>query len=228
MLKPLVVVKPPQAMWPVEYPSAPVLRVLGPDFPRRPYKARVEQASKTIKGRGAERRDVHWGQRKLFMNEIELLTLYAKAGDVIVYAGAAPGTHLKYLAGTLFPEIRFVLVDPAPFAVQPSEQFELRSELMTDEIAREFAGRDNVIFVSDIRRTYASEDLIKEDMSDQQRWHDVMQPKVSMLKFRLPWLPGETEYLCGKVYTQPYAKPRSTEMRLIAEVRYTACRSSGP
>ena len=59
----------------------------------------------------------------------------------------------------------------------------------------------------------------QEDMSDQQRWHDLIRPKVSMLKFRLPWLPGDTEYLVGKVYTQPYAKPRSTEMRLIAEVR---------
>lgn len=40
-----------------------------------------------------------------------------------------------------------------------------------------------------------------------------------MLKFRLPWRPGETEYLAGEVRLQPYAKPRSTETRLLVTVR---------
>ena len=80
-------------------------------------------------------------------------------------------------------------------------------------------GRENVIFISDIRRTYASEDLILEDMLDQQRWHELMNPKVSMLKFRLPWRAGETEYLEGEVWTQPYAKARSTETRLVVKGR---------
>lgn len=76
-----------------------------------------------------------------------------------------------------------------------------------------------MIFISDIRRTYASEDLILEDMLDQQRWHELMNPKVSMLKFRLPWRAGETEYLEGEVWTQPYAKARSTETRLVVRGR---------
>jgi len=80
-------------------------------------------------------------------------------------------------------------------------------------------GRKNVIFISDIRRTYASEDLILEDMLDQQRWHELINPKVSMLKFRLPWRAGETEYLEGEVWTQPYAKARSTETRLVVRGR---------
>ena len=40
-----------------------------------------------------------------------------------------------------------------------------------------------------------------------------------MLKFRLPWRAGDTEYLDGEVRLQPYAKPRSTETRLLVTVR---------
>jgi hypothetical protein len=54
-------------------------------------------------------------------------------------------------------------------------------------------------------------------MREQERWHEMMGPKVSMMKFRLPWRAGETEYLDGEVWTQPYAKARSTETRLVVE-----------
>ena len=176
-----------RAMWPLPFEEgAPVLRVLGADFPRRPYQARA--AGEMVAD------SVHWGQRKLFMNELELLTLHAAPGDTVVYAGAAPGKHIEFLADRLFPELTFVLVDPAPFRIRSSARIRLVQGLMTDELAREYstgtgtAGEEEeggdggptkrVIFVSDIRRTHASEDLILEDMLDQQRWHDILRPKV--------------------------------------------------
>jgi hypothetical protein len=214
-----------RAMWPVEE-GRPVLRVLGGEFPRRPYKA---QRGGPAAAEGVADA-VHWGQRKLFMNELELLTLHAAAGDTVLYAGAAPGKHIAFLADRLFPELTFVLVDPAPFRIRPSARIRLVQGLMTDELAREYStapqphprpgagagGGDKgerqgegeeeggaaaaaaaggksqreeqpgeeegaakrVIFVSDIRRTHASEDLILEDMLDQQRWHDILRPKV--------------------------------------------------
>lgn len=248
-----------RAMWPLPFAEgAPVLRVLGADFPQRPYQARA--AGEMVAD------SVHWGQRKLFMNELELLTLHAAPGDTVVYAGAAPGKHIEFLADRLFPKLTFVLVDPAPFRIRSSARIRLVQGLMTDELAREYStagtageeenaeGAKRVIFVSDIRRTHASEDLILEDMLDQQRWHDILRPKVqggvcslisgicvidhpgltqphtalpsaallqqvSMLKFRLPWRAGDTEYLDGEVRLQPYAKPRSTETRLLVTVR---------
>ena len=59
----------------------------------------------------------HWGQRKLLLSEIEFLTQYSEAGDFVVYAGAAPGTHITYLTA-LFPQLDFLCVDPADFKVQ--------------------------------------------------------------------------------------------------------------
>ena len=44
---------------------------------------------------------LHWGQRKLLLSEIEFLTLYAAPGDLVLYAGAAPGGHIPYLARPL-------------------------------------------------------------------------------------------------------------------------------
>ena len=52
-------------------------------------------------------------------------------------------------------------------------------------------------------------------MLAQQRWHDIIQPIKSMLKFRLPWNAGHTEYLAGDVYIQPFGPVTSTETRLV-------------
>lgn len=34
------------------------------------------------------------------------------------------------------------------------------------------------------------EDKVLEDMQVQMRWHDIIQPRKSMLKLRLPWTPS--------------------------------------
>lgn len=86
--------------------------------------------------RGERKSTVHWGQRKLLLSEIEFLTLYSEPGITVVYAGAAPGTHIGYLS-RLFPEVsRFVLVDPSPFTCQPSDRIVVRNEYMTTEVRR--------------------------------------------------------------------------------------------
>ena len=45
------------------------------------------------------------------------------------------------------------------------------------------------------------------DQDAQMRWHDIMKPAASMLKFRLLWEPGVTRYLDGAVHLQPYCPP---------------------
>jgi cap2 methyltransferase len=188
-------------------------RLLLPDAPLREYRRR----------RGELKTVIHWGQRKLLLAEIEFLTKFGVPGATVVYAGAAPGTHSQYLI-ELFPELKFVLVDPAPFSSKLTEgpRCLLRQELFTDDVAQEYAGRDKVLFVCDIRScdyTLISdpkvEDKVLEDMQAQQRWHDIIQPIKSLLKFRLPWKPGCTEYLAGDVYLQAFGPTTTTETRLV-------------
>ena len=41
---------------------------------------------------------------------------------------------------------------------------------------------------------------VAQDMVDQMRWHRQLGPAKSMLKFRLPYQPGTTEYLDGELF----------------------------
>ena len=58
----------------------------------------------------------HNGQRKLFLSELEFISLYHKKCNYIVYAGAAPSWKMYYLS-SLFPTKKFILVDPNPFEI---------------------------------------------------------------------------------------------------------------
>ena len=70
----------------------------------------------------------HFGQRKLFLSELRFLTSYLRkrttdaiAPMLVIYPGAAPSRHTGYLA-SLFPEVTFLLVDPAVFRIQMNSQ----------------------------------------------------------------------------------------------------------
>ena len=142
--------------------------------PRTPYGRRQGEV-KTVE---------HWGQRKLLLSEIEFLTLYGHLAGLVVYAGAAPGTHIDFLSRKLFPSHKWILVDPAPFDARESDRIEVRETFFTDEMAKEFAGKD-ILFICDIRSMdEEQDDKLKEhrihiDMVWQEKWVQIMQPKVS-------------------------------------------------
>lgn len=107
---------------------------LSPDSPQLPYNPKDAKALKGV--------NVHQGQRKLLMSEIQLLTLYYSKKTVhpwIVYVGSAPGTHLLFLH-KLFPYVRFSLWDGASFDTRLQDVkfqdgtpvFELHREFFTD------------------------------------------------------------------------------------------------
>lgn len=168
---------------------------------------------------------LHWGQRKLLMSEIEFLTRFAAKARVVIYAGAAPCTHLRALQ-ELFEDHVFVLVDPAPFSVSESESVVLIKEKFTDELASQLFLRfgSDTLFISDIRGTGFEEDgaeihelSIQQDMQDQMRWHCLLKPAKSMLKFRLPFDDGSTLYLDGEVMLPVWGPSGTSECRLIVD-----------
>ena len=186
-------------------------RILGDNFPRRKYYVQSNIPRTTM----------HWGQRKLLLSEIEFLTNYSNPGNLVIYAGAAPAIHTPMLA-KLFPQLKFILIDPIPFSIKQTINIELRNEYFTSEMAQEFADKD-VLFICDIRiandtKDYKpSEKEVKNDMLIQQEWVKIMKPRYSMLKFRLPWNEESIEYLDGKLYVQPWGPRTTTETRLIVE-----------
>lgn len=178
---------------------------------------------------GENKTVLHWGQRKLFLSEVEFLTNVTEKDKeyVFVYAGAAPGTHTNFLSN-MFPNIKFILIDPVRFTAQETDRISIRQDYFDDETAQEFAGRDDVVFVSDIRGADSEdipkekvEELVRKDMESQMRWHNIIKPVASMFKFRLPWDDGNTEYLDGDIYLPVWGPITTTETRLITSSNKT-------
>lgn len=184
---------------------------------------------------------VSWGQRKLLMAEIELLTEISSKGKgfIFVYIGAAPGegkqSHIPFLLGLFLPyEPIFHLWDrrnrlntikeSSNIRIIPSE-FEDKSMIgdsegfFTDAVAQRYLekyGKDNkIVLISDIRDV-STKEAIKNDMEMQQRWVEVMQPYASHLKFRIPENNESYSYLDGNILTQAWARMKSSETRLLS------------
>lgn len=89
----------------------------------------------------------------------------------------------------------------------------------TDSVAGKYKDihiKDNILFVSDIRDSI-TEDAIERDMRLQESWVKIINPYASQLKFRLPYERYDPyTYLAGTIYTQVWARPNSTESRLIS------------
>lgn len=165
----------------------------------------------------------HWGQRKLLFSEIAFLLRYADADlhrvQQVLYAGAAPGNHTNFLSD-LFPQMRFHLVDPAPFSAKPTDKITLENAFFTQETATAWKGRTD-LFISDIRAiTWTMSDAEKEaqvavDMKWQQDWVQEIVPSASMLKFRLPYKKGQTDYLDGWIMFPVWGGRTTSESRLV-------------
>jgi len=187
--------------------------------PQSPYQRRTKEIKTTL----------HVGQRKLLLVEIEFLVRYAQVGDVVIYAGAAPGTHHRIL-DPMFPFLDFVLYDPYRFSVDETEQRELHQEFFTDQTAEQLATRfqnRRILFMSDIRRFEETlpdadqEQLIREDMMAQMIWLNILNPVASLLKMRPPYEGGITQYFDGWIYTQPWVGATSSESRLQVVDRFS-------
>ena len=182
---------------------------------------------------GELRSTVHRGQRKLLMSEIAALNKLDPATKyTLVYAGAAPGIHIPFLS-SLFPNVTFHLYDPSVFEIPANDKIRLYRCYFTDLVAESFAETANLVFICDIRRD-PREQFVLEDMLAQQRWHNIMKPVLTSLKFRLPWPTADADfdalpefdaklvddnlcvtYLNGEIHLPIWGRQSTTECRLV-------------
>jgi len=209
-------------------------RFLTPAWPRMPYRQRPD----------SERSSCHWGQLKLFESELKCLTecglvgsvqshKHQRAQPIVLYVGAAPGRHLPSLIRRV-PNCRFELYDPAEFdagllefvnSAEGAERVSLFSDFFDEEKALAIAARRKkgpLIFICDVRTACSStmdltqvEECVQRDMTRQRLWVETLRPAMSLLKFRLPWGPGKTKYLRGRILVQTFPPCTSTETRLL-------------
>lgn len=177
--------------------------------------------------------NVHIGQRKLLLSEIQLLTKYYeenKKDPVLLYVGAAPGTHLVLLS-FMFPKVSFVLYDGAKFDQELKkypEIFEIHEGndgFVTTELINNIKHKfvnTNLLFVSDIRLgdddKTKFEHGVSRDMQLQEEWMDILKPKMSLLKFRMSYNMNHGDkltYTKGDILYGIWPKPLSGETRLL-------------
>ena len=179
--------------------------------------------------------NVHIGQRKLLLSEIQLLMEYYKTSSIpptIVYIGAAPGIHLLYLS-KMFPDVSFILYDGATIyeKLKKSKTFEihegkngffttkkcikLKERLLTEK-------KDvPILFISDIRlgsiKEKNFENNVLNDLKLQKTWVEILQPYMSLLKFRIPFNIKKIKYFKGKLFYGIWSPAKSTETRLLVK-----------
>lgn len=206
-------------------------RKLHDDSPRSEYKPSKEVTLDDVVVKG-----LHYGQRKLMLSEIEFFVALIRSRNAVenakpilsVYAGAANGSHLPFLFD-LFPDIKHILVDPAPFckAVQSvAEQeggpiVELIQACCTDElclrISRMYGDQYDMVLISDVRSgvprktTNNAEhtEIIERDNKMQRGWCWSLRALCAMLKFHPPYPPVTDK--SSKYYDPADMTPESIE-----------------
>ena len=129
---------------------------------RRKYQRRGEETKKSI----------HHGQRKLLISEIEFFTFVlgpqSNSSTLMCVCRAAPGVHIILLS-KMFPAFTFHLYDPAVFLIENTDNIKIFRSLFTDEVVAQYANRDDVFFISDIR-TVNFEELQQEELQKRGLW----------------------------------------------------------
>ena len=179
--------------------------------------------------------NVHMGQRKLLLSEIQLITEYYKNNTihpVVLYVGSAPGTHLITLS-IMFPNVYFILYDGANFDPilknYPNvyDIHEGESGFVTTDTIKTIKSKlnpNNLLFISDIRLgdkdKIKFENAVMKDMENQQEWIEILKPKMSLLKFRISYNmkhDDKLKYTKGDILYGVWPPGTSGETRLLVK-----------
>jgi 8-oxo-dGTP pyrophosphatase MutT (NUDIX family) len=115
----------------------------------------------------------------------------------------------------MFPSLHFIaFVHPSLQLQSQLPTLELRSSYFTEKSTQEFAGK-NVLFICNIVTSKTNDLRFVEHMKLQLKFHELIRPKKSLLKFRLPSSPGKTNYLNGDIYLPICGRAEATETRLV-------------
>jgi hypothetical protein len=159
----------------------------------------------------------HLGQRKLMLSEVRFLAEHGHRAPLVLYVGAAPGTHIPLLAD-MFPEHEFHLWDGREFSpkVRAHPRIKTIQKMFFAEQAREYEGK-KCLLVSDIRAADPNDAKIVVDNEVQAAWVRQIRPAAFSLKFHPPYdnPTGAYRYLDGEAQLQAWAPLNSSETRLV-------------
>jgi hypothetical protein len=187
-------------------------RTLEPNAPRIPYRRR----------RGELKTVVSWPSRMCLLLEAEFLTRFAEAGSTVLYVGQDTDVHFALLCD-MFPELRFILVDPQPQQLRTSARLEIYYCPFSDDIGELFSDRRALLISATRAAPPLPPDATQEEMESaalqdleaQRHMVEVVKPERSLLRFSLPWRPGATTYMRGTLYLPVWGGQTAVETRIV-------------
>ena len=183
-----------------------------------------------------EKNNLHYGQLKLLLSEMAIFSLpKAKKIKYVVYAGAAPGTHICVLSKFL-PHVQWYLYDPRPVfdkCLSKFKKVKTYVQYFTKQDAKKLREKlspkkGELMLISDIRSNTIEkakkssnlgqqQEIVFSDMVLQKDFYKELKPDMSLFKFRLNWTEGVTTYYKGDIYYPVYGKHSTTEFRLYLD-----------
>jgi hypothetical protein len=170
----------------------------------------------------------HWGQRKLLFSEIEFLSSVGLPLEncVVVYVGAAGGHHIPLLTH-LFPKLRFLLYDPAPFVIKNGHSIRIHTgadgwfsdNTIPNVLKHPWVKDREILFISDIRGSTTEDDVFR-DMVAQQRWGVKLNAAAMLLKFRPPYDNPENRRKTFSYEVEPTCRVPASTLNIEHSILY--------
>eukprot|EP01147_Barroeca_monosierra_P001790 gene1790-4900_t len=187
----------------------PFTRILHPDAPSASYRRRKTETKSVI----------HWGQREAVILAIEFIMDFSKDQQILVYSGNLSLGAVRFIS-ELFPNVHLHIYDDNTRVDKFFENVTIYKTALGIDTAQKWQNQE-VLFISDVKTTKLGSterelnDILLFDLDRQRALHDTIKPFKSMLKFRLPWEAGATEYLNGEFRFPIWGPVTTTETRLI-------------
>jgi hypothetical protein len=183
-----------------------------------------------------KRPNVHLGQLKLLLSEMQLLVYHVDPARVsqVIYIGAANGHHI-YVLSKLFPQFEYHLYDISDnwdSRLKGLANVKINNRYFVHKDIEKWKKNDqNTILISDVRNLSTGGDdkekvekLIQDDMEMQKTWVEQLEPVAALLKCRFPFCEKHNlekfkgckyNYLDGIIYRQAFPGYNSAETRLL-------------
>jgi hypothetical protein len=149
--------------------------------------------------------------RKLACMAILFICNYVKERDAtVIYVGNSPDKDVDIIR-EMFPTIQLITF------------FVSEDNIFNREVALTHKGKylisvykTKTIPVDSSPEESMLDDTIHQDNERHRQWIEAMQPKASMIRFRVPLGRRNISYLGGTLYFQPWSSPYCTEFKLLS------------
>ena len=171
----------------------------------------LQPRSKYMRRQGEVKTAETWPQRGRLLQVVEFLTRHGHLSKSVVYVGVGADKVVPPLAD-LFPEHHFTIFAADGRTMSRITGVAVFADTLTDDVAETFSS--DTLFIGDLPPT-TTEAGLAPVMLDQQRWTRIIRPAAALLRLKMPWSKGSSQYLGGALMRPMYEGPTETQAYLV-------------